>query len=129
MKPEIEKCTQPKPKWTNAFWVVRIVLPGVKLLLRPSQSAKLPKGMIDLIAKIKTPPILTLLISEKFVGRAYSPASKATVIDLYLVGCIDYFDESNVAHRTDFCYMYNPFGTEFEPNGDFINCTNGNSAD
>ena len=109
--------------------MAQLVLPGTTTVSFGDESPKLPKGMIDIITKkelIRDPNADDF---REIPWEGVSPASKATVIDLYLVGCIDYFDESNVAHRTDFCYMYNPFGTEFEPNGDFINCTNGNSAD
>jgi hypothetical protein len=52
-------------------------------------------------------------------------------IDLYFVGCINYFDTFRVAHRTAFCFhfAYDRLRETDEPKGVFIHCEKGNEAD
>ncbi len=68
------------------------------------------------------------MIFREIPWEGVSPASKASVIDLYLVGCMTTLMNRMSLTELIFAVLIRS-GPIFEPNGDFINCTNGNSAD
>jgi hypothetical protein len=121
----ITQCSKPKPKWGPDLGGA-IMQPGDTNTYIERQSPVLNKDIVNVIMK-KEPGY------EKSTGLRGIPQSPASAkaekltLGLYLVGCIDYFDQFRNAHRTAFCYHYDPFGTP--PNGDFANCARGNFAD
>jgi hypothetical protein len=127
---DIRACTQPKPKWSaNAGG--GMILPGAQGMVIEPESPILNETVVGLITKKAGtyhygPSGLAGDPELASVARATANTTD-WVINLYLVGCIDYFDESHRAHRTSFTMIWGPSGQS--PNGGLAAWTVGNSAD
>lgn len=110
--PQLAPCYAPKPSWDSSLGGT-IVLPGAtNLSIDLQTSAAITNETVDAIQNFDTPD---------------PKALEAIPTYLLFAGCINYFDEFHNSHRTNFCEMWNPKGSG--PNGTFVSCLDGNSAD
>lgn len=126
--PSLKRCRGSKPKWANDAGGTTI-LPGVTNVTVDLHSPIVNKPQVDLLLNpehfLSGEP-RELAITN--VPRAPAPPNtQQWSFGLFLVGCMNYFDESHAAHRTNWCYFYSPSG--YTPNGTFSSCWKGNSAD
>ena len=126
-------CVGPKPKWEDVPSGGMIV-PGADIryvrVSKPIQKEYVElKRNYEAGAVIRQPALD--VFSEIPVVPDAPPNSEGLQIDLYLVGCVNYFDIFRNAHRTTFCFQYGydrALVSQF-PKGAFVSCDKGNDAD
>lgn len=107
---KIPECEKPSPKWDKKML-------GTMLLPGPPERSFIAE---------------TRILSDKevdFLNRgAPLEGPPGSVFGLYLVGCIDYFDDSlKRPYRTYYCRFYLP-PTKDAPDGYFADCARGNDV-
>ena len=123
--PAIRHCFQSKPTW-NPNLTGAMVLPGASGGYLFQESPILDKEKFDVI--MKRAPAYTNSPSMRTIPQSTaSEKAERLTLGLFLVGCIDYFDQFQAPHRTGIWYLFDSSGGG--PYGDFSNCANGNSAD
>jgi hypothetical protein len=123
--PAIAHCFQPKPKWSSDL-TGGIVLPGAGGIYISEKSPILGQDIVNVITKKRS----ASTVNDFMGGIPQFPTSEKAerlTIGLFLVGCIDYFDQFRKSHRISVCYLYDSTGVGRY--GDFSNCAKGISAD
>jgi hypothetical protein len=128
-------CVQPKPQWddrTNG----NFILPGEneRMWIVKSTPHPMNETTIKFVkGRESDDPVVSKEEFEQFptffrIGpKDFDDPSIRKTVGLYLVGCINYFDEFAVAHRTTFCFRYEHAMKE-EDRG-FSMCEYGHDAD
>jgi hypothetical protein len=125
-KSDLAQCQSAKPKWSDDLGGT-IVLPNAANLSLDSESGILLDEEVDEILQPASTPSPSSQASAAPTPLVPQMKAEGTLYIVF-VGCIDYFDQFHVAHRTSFCLLYNPKGFT-SPNGNFVACQPGNGAD
>jgi hypothetical protein len=120
----LQECDKPKPSWRDDL-PGTVILPGVPASLDMvsypigTKTVKVVIGELDFDITDET---------WKDFPRTTLPLVKPT-LRLYLVGCIDYFDQFETSHRTRICkYWLHGLGSRTFREG-LVDCPKGNFAD
>jgi hypothetical protein len=124
-------CMLPKPQWSERI-TGGFILPGEEYMWIDQPTAdpmneitiKLVKG------REEDEPVISPEEWQQFrwtIGVGPKDLVKKKTVGLYLVGCINYFDEFKNSHRTNFCFRYErAIGKK---DSSFSVCRDGNDAD
>ena len=123
--PAIADCYKPKPKWSGDLGG-EIVLPGsIGMISHLTSQVFDDDDLSDLAHATPTPQATPSQAAHlPDASPTLAPMPHLGELNLFLVGCVDYFDEFHVVHRTQFCEYYSP-----GPPPVFAFCPKGNSAD
>lgn len=127
-------CIRPKPQWDERVNGI-FVMPGKEhVWIDQPTTYPMNETTIKLVkGKEYDDPVVSPEEFEQFPIRMriepndLGDSSKRKKVGLYLVGCINYFDEFKVSHRTTFCLRYE-HALE-EKDRVFSMCEYGNDAD
>lgn len=123
--PAISHCFQPKPVWRQGL-TGGMIMPGKPDVYLSPESPVMDKEMVNVITKVARANSNSPSMRGIPQSTASAKAEHLTV-GLFLVGCVEYFDQFRTPHRTGICYLYDSSGGGRY--GDFSACAQGNDAD
>lgn len=112
---DIRLCARPKPIWNKWRREGSQTLPGASNLSVDRESPPLDQKILDVLAD-KSANDFKIVMNKDGTGLF-----ERRQMGLFLVGCIDYFDQFHRSHRTSFCYRYRYLPDSSRP--DFPNFT------
>jgi hypothetical protein len=128
----LPSCIKPKPQW-NESTSGSFVLPGEEHMWIDQPTADpMNETTIKFVTGRETDePIISQEEYQQFpivMGidlKDLENPNKRKTVGLHLAGCINYFDEFQVSHRTNFCFRYE----HSVKDGAFRMCNDGHDAD
>ncbi len=117
-------CVGPEPRQTESAGGALILPTSNGSYTASYISGALSETVIKILESEKGQDINAPVKDLDVIPRADDQPRGQETVGLYFVGCLNYFDELRVAHRTTFCYSYQPA----PPNGIFVACEEGNDA-
>jgi hypothetical protein len=124
-------CMLPKPQWSERI-TGGFILPGEEYMWIDQPTAyPMNETTIKLVkGREEDEPVISPEEWQQFrwtIGVGPKDLVKKKTVGLYLVGCINYFDEFKNPHRTNFCFRYErAIGKK---DSSFSMCRDGNDAD
>jgi hypothetical protein len=123
---ELAECRGPKPRWSDVVGGA-LLFPHTEKAGIDKTSPPLHAALVQAMTNGGQPAPVSEQDLHDIPALEESPGTQNWMVNLYFVGCLNYFDVFHEAHRTSFCLFYTQTG--ISPNGQFAACPEGNDGD